>query len=96
MKVFALGYLGGWAGLVVSNMFGSRLDSNEIVLQFWIMTGALFAAHRGLESDEGEQRSSPEATPPPRRLSTTGPASRREAPAKGYPWLRRRKDAPQT
>jgi len=36
-KGLALGWLGGLFGLLMSNMFGSRLDSQEISSYFWIL-----------------------------------------------------------
>lgn len=36
-KATALGFLGGIFGLLMSNMFGSRLDSQEISSYFWIL-----------------------------------------------------------
>ena len=36
-KTIALGYLGGIFGLLLSNMFGSRLDSQEVASYFWIL-----------------------------------------------------------
>lgn len=40
-KAAAAGFLGGLTGLIVSNMFGSRLNSNEIVFQFWILIAVM-------------------------------------------------------
>lgn len=40
-KAFALGMLGGIAGLLMSNMFGSRLDSQEVSSYFWILCALL-------------------------------------------------------
>lgn len=40
-KAAAAGFLGGLTGLLVSNMFGSRLNSNEIVFQFWILIAVI-------------------------------------------------------
>ncbi len=36
-KCVALGFLGGLFGLLMSNMFGSRLDSQEVSSYFWIL-----------------------------------------------------------
>ncbi len=36
-KATALGFLGGLFGLLMSNMFGSRLDSQEVSSYFWIL-----------------------------------------------------------
>ncbi|RKY25836.1 MAG: hypothetical protein DRP79_06045 [Planctomycetota bacterium] len=40
-KAVAVGFLGGLTGLMVSNLFGSRLNSNEIVFQFWILIAVI-------------------------------------------------------
>ncbi len=54
-KAFALGFLGGLFGLMVSNMFGSRLDSQEVSSYFWILT-ALMIRLRILDFKEGKVR----------------------------------------
>ncbi|MBI4387597.1 MAG: O-antigen ligase family protein [Candidatus Omnitrophica bacterium] len=36
-KALALGFLGGLFGLLASNLFGSRLDSQEVSSYFWIL-----------------------------------------------------------
>ena len=36
-KAVALGFLGGIVGFLVSNLFGSRLDSHEVSSYFWIL-----------------------------------------------------------
>ncbi len=36
-KALALGFIGGIFGLLMSNMFGSRLDSQEVSSYFWIL-----------------------------------------------------------
>lgn len=38
-KALALGFLGGLAGLLMANMFGSRLNTLEISGYFWILAG---------------------------------------------------------
>jgi O-antigen ligase len=40
-KTAAIGFLGGLTGLMASNIFGSRLNSNEIVFQFWILIAVI-------------------------------------------------------
>ncbi|MDD4899722.1 MAG: O-antigen ligase family protein [Candidatus Omnitrophica bacterium] len=45
-KAFALGVLGGVFGLLVANMFGSRLNSEEVSSYFWLYTGLTMAAVR--------------------------------------------------
>lgn len=51
-KAFALGFLGGLFGLLMSNMFGSRLDSQEVSSFFWILA-ALVMRLRILDLREG-------------------------------------------
>lgn len=46
LKALLLGYCGSVVGLLVANMFGSRLDSAEITTQFWAMTGAVVVLGR--------------------------------------------------
>ena len=50
-KAVALGFLGGIVGFLVSNMFGSRLDSHEISSYFWILA-ALVMRLKKLEAVE--------------------------------------------
>lgn len=52
-KAVALGFLGGLFGLLMSNMFGSRLDSQEISSYFWILA-ALIMRLRILDQKEAE------------------------------------------
>ncbi|MFZ5801311.1 MAG: O-antigen ligase family protein [Candidatus Omnitrophota bacterium] len=44
IKAMALGFLAGLAGLLVVNMFGSRMDSDEVSTYFWILAGLVFRA----------------------------------------------------
>ncbi|MHC4711773.1 MAG: O-antigen ligase family protein [Planctomycetota bacterium] len=46
LKAIALGYCGAVVGLVVANLFGSRLESAEISTQFWAMTGGIVILER--------------------------------------------------
>jgi len=43
-KAVALGFLGSLGGLLVVNMFGGRLDSQEVSSYFWIITALIFRA----------------------------------------------------
>ena len=43
-KAFALGMLGGLFGLLVANMFGSRLNAEEVSSYFWLLSGLLMRA----------------------------------------------------
>lgn len=40
-QALALGFLGGLFGLLASNMFGSRLDSQEVSSYFWILAALM-------------------------------------------------------
>ena len=50
-KALALGFLGGLFGLLMSNVFGSRLDSQEVSSYFWILA-ALVMRLRMLDEEE--------------------------------------------
>jgi len=43
-KAFALGMLGCLVGLIVANIFGSRLNSEEVGAYFWVYSGLLLSA----------------------------------------------------
>lgn len=42
IRALALGFLAGIVGLLVCNIFGSRLDSQELTGFFWILTALIF------------------------------------------------------
>jgi O-antigen ligase len=44
IKAVALGMFGGIAGMVMANMFGSRLESEEVSAYFWILAGLIVRA----------------------------------------------------
>lgn len=44
IKAVALGMLGGIAGMMMANMFGSRLESEEVSAYFWILAGLIIRA----------------------------------------------------
>ncbi len=52
-KSVALGFMGGIAGFIVSNFFGSRLDSAEVSSYFWILA-ALIMRLKVLDKKEKE------------------------------------------
>jgi len=58
LKIYSLGYVGGMVGLLITNIFGSRLDSAEITAQFWLLTGGIYVAReivqKQIEEREGE------------------------------------------
>ena len=54
LKAMLLGYMGSVVGLMVANMFGSRLDSDEITTQFWAMTGAVVLLERYVRRGQRE------------------------------------------
>jgi len=58
-KALCLGFLGGFFGLLMSNMFGSRLDSQEISSYFWILA-ALMMRLRILDERDREAGIVPE------------------------------------
>ncbi len=41
-KSLALGFIGGLFGLLLSNMFGSRLDAQEVSSYFWILAALVY------------------------------------------------------
>lgn len=53
-KALALGFLGGLFGLLASNMFGSRLDAQEVSSYFWILA-ALIIRLKILDEREAER-----------------------------------------
>jgi hypothetical protein len=44
IKAIALGMLGGIAGMLVANMFGSRMESEEVSAYFWVLAGLMIRA----------------------------------------------------
>lgn len=44
MRAIALGFLSGLTGLLVANMFGSRMDSQEVSSYFWMLCGLVMRA----------------------------------------------------
>lgn len=44
VQAMALGFLAGLAGLVVSNLFGSRMDEQAVASYFWILCGLIMRA----------------------------------------------------
>ncbi len=65
LRFISLGYLSMFAALVVANFFGSRFDSTEVTVQFWAMTGVIFALARIVDIREGLGRDGP----PPEELA---------------------------
>lgn len=51
----SLGFLGSTIGLVVSCMFGSRMNTLEIIGQYWILAGVIFRLKMILEREELEE-----------------------------------------
>lgn len=45
-RIFSAGYFGGLIGLIIANIFGSRFETNEITVQFWILTACLAVVYR--------------------------------------------------
>ncbi len=44
IKAVGLGMLGGISGMVIANLFGSRLESEEVSAYFWILSGLIVKA----------------------------------------------------
>ena len=44
MKAMALGYLAGIGGLLVANLFGSRMDAQEVSSYFWVLAALVMRA----------------------------------------------------
>jgi len=67
LKIYSMGYCGGMIGLLITNIFGSRLDSAEITAQFWLLTGGIFVARefvaKEIEQREKEIEDSHQVTP---------------------------------
>jgi len=55
IKAILLGYCGSVVGLVVANLFGSRLESAEISTPFWAMTGGIVVLHRLQAARDAEE-----------------------------------------
>jgi len=55
LKAIVLGYCGSVVALAVANMFGSRLDSDEITTQFWAMTGGIVLIERSIRRKAAEE-----------------------------------------
>jgi putative inorganic carbon (HCO3(-)) transporter len=55
MKAMALGFLGGLTGLLVANIFGSRMDAQVVSGYFWVLSGLIM---RGVLIERQDQRSS--------------------------------------
>lgn len=65
-RCVAMGYMGGWFALMVVNVFGSRLNVNEVIFYYWILT-AIIVKMQALTKIEMERRAAiappPEPTP---------------------------------
>lgn len=55
MKALALGFLGTLGGVFVANIFGGRLDSQEMSSYFWILAALIFKALY-LEREENKKK----------------------------------------
>jgi len=53
-RTVSIGFLGGLAGLMAANCFGSRLNSNEIVFQFWILIAIMTKMAQVTRTDYGK------------------------------------------
>ncbi|MFC1586770.1 O-antigen ligase family protein [Planctomycetota bacterium] len=66
-KAVALGYMGGVFGLLVVNMFGSRLDSNEVTFYYWILTAVMVRLHELAIEERSRRDKIAQANLPPVR-----------------------------
>ncbi len=53
LKALALGFLAGFFGILISNLYGSRLNYSEVSSYFWILAALIFQARR-LETNSHE------------------------------------------
>jgi O-antigen ligase len=79
VRATALGFLGGLSGLLMANMFGSRINTTEVSGYFWILAALMARAHAWVRE---EQRAA-------RATARTAAARRRRAPAAVSPAWRR-------
>jgi O-antigen ligase len=56
VRAAALGFLGGLSGLLMANMFGSRLNTSEVSGYFWILAALMARAHRWVRQDVAQAR----------------------------------------
>ncbi len=56
IKATALGFLGGLSGLLMANMFGSRLNSVEVAGYFWILAALMARAHAWVAAERKAQK----------------------------------------
>ena len=54
-KGASLGFMGSTIGLIISCMFGSRMNSLEIIGQYWILAGVIFRMKIILQREEMEK-----------------------------------------
>ena len=56
IRATALGFLGGLSGLLMANMFGSRLNTSEASGYFWVLAALMARAYAWVEEERGKQR----------------------------------------
>ena len=56
IQATALGFLGGLSGLLMANMFGSRMNTTEVSGYFWILAALMARAHRWVREAQGTRR----------------------------------------
>ena len=54
-RATSLGFLAGLMGLIIANMFGSRLNSNEVVFQFWIIVAVIMRMAESTRVEKAER-----------------------------------------
>ncbi len=67
IRATALGFLGGLSGLLMANMFGSRLNSVEVAGYFWILAALIARAHKWVMDEHRDRRDTEAAEAKSRR-----------------------------
>ncbi len=72
IRTTALGFLGGLSGLLMANMFGSRLNSIEVSGYFWILAALMARAFLWAREERAKKRRAPRQrfAPSPIRSAT--------------------------
>lgn len=56
IRTTALGFLGGLSGLLMANMFGSRMNTSEVSGYFWILAALMARAHLWTREEMAKER----------------------------------------
>lgn len=85
IRATALGFLGGLSGLLMANMFGSRLNTTEVSGYFWVLAALMARADQWAKEDRTLQRAA--ATSARRPYGVVKPAAPPTTrPARGRKW----------